>query len=75
MNAEMNFNYTHTSIDGDWMFSKEYEYGTPWDTILTDFLSFLSGIYGYDIKSKVEFETLEDKVNRLNEHFGDEQDW
>ena len=75
MSDEMNFSYTHNSIDGDWMFSTEYEYGTPWDTVLTDFISFLSGVYGYDIHKRVSFETVNDKLDRLNEQLGGEQDW
>jgi len=75
MNDEMNFRYSHESIDGEWIFSKDYEYGVSWDEVLRDFISFLSGIYGYDIKSKVSFETLNDKLDRINKLLGDEQDW
>lgn len=56
MSDEFYFSFTHTSDDGNWQFSKNYEYGTPWDTILKDFLDYLSGVYGYDIRSKVTVE-------------------
>ena len=55
MTDEFYFSFTHTSNDGNWQFSRNYEYGTPWDTILKDFLDFMSGVYGYDISKKVSF--------------------
>ena len=55
--------------DGNWSFSKTYDDATPWDTVLTDFLQFLSGVYGYDIRDKVSFETLEEKTERLSSMF------
>ena len=64
----MNFNSMHHT-DGEWAFSKAYDDATPWDTVLTDFLVFLSGVYGYDIRDKVSFETLEEKTERLSSMF------
>ena len=62
------FNYEHDE-DGSWAFSKAYDDATPWDTVLVDFLRFLSSIYGYDIRDKVSFETLEEKTERLSSMF------
>jgi hypothetical protein len=56
MTDEFYFAFTHTSDDGNWQFSKNYAYGTPWDTILQDFLDYLSGVYGYDLRKKVTVE-------------------
>ena len=55
MNDKMFFDFTHSSEDGNWTFNKNYDYGTQWSTVLTDFLNFLSGIYGYSIHNKVEY--------------------
>ena len=63
MTDEFYFCFTHRSEDGNWQFSRNYEYGTPWDEVLRDFIQYLSGIYGYDISDKVKYETLEDLVH------------
>ena len=55
MTDEFYFSFDHQSNDGNWRFSRSYEYGTPWDTVLEDFLDYLSGVYGYDINKKVSF--------------------
>ena len=31
-----------------------YEYATSWNDILSDFINFLSCVYGYDIRNKVD---------------------
>ena len=49
------FSFSHHSDDGNWNFDKNYPYGTPWSTVLTDFLSFLSGVYGYNVSERVEY--------------------
>jgi len=74
-NGTVRFGFTHISEDGDWNFDKYYEYGIPWDMVLNDFISFLSGIYGYDIRNKVKFETTEEKIERLSKELGEELDW
>ena len=71
----MRFGFTHNSSDGDWSFDNYYEDGTPWPVILRDFLSFLSGVYGYDIHKKVEYETLEERLERIQEGLSKEVDW
>ena len=55
MSDNFYFTFTHNSDDGNWEFSKNYPYGTSWDTVLTDFLSFMSGVYGYNIAEKVNY--------------------
>lgn len=62
MTAEFYFAFTHTSDDGNWQFSRNYEYGTPWDEVLKDFLDYLSGVYGYDINKKVSFTTQGEEI-------------
>ena len=49
------FSFSHQSSDGTWHFNKTYEYGTTWPTVLTHFLNFLSGVYGYNINGKVDY--------------------
>ena len=66
MSDEFYFSFDHQSSDGNWRFSRSYEYDTPWDTVLQDFLDYLSGVYGYDISKKVSFEGLQAKVERFN---------
>ena len=55
MTDKMYFDYSHVSEGGNWSFNKNYEYGTTWNTVLTDFLSYLSGIYGYNLHEKVTY--------------------
>ena len=55
MTDKMYFDYSHVSEEGNWCFNKHYEYGTTWNTVLTDFLSYLSGIYGYNLHEKVTY--------------------
>ena len=43
----------------------DFDVDCTWDTILTQFIHFLSSIYGYDISQSVQFETLEDKIRRI----------
>lgn len=52
---KMFFDFTHSSEDGNWTFTKNYDYGTKWSTVLTDFLSFMSGVYGYNLHEKVNY--------------------
>ena len=35
---------------------------SPWDVVLTEFISFLSSIYGYDISKSVDVQTLEQRM-------------
>ena len=51
----MFFSFTHSSEDGNWDFTKTYDYGTKWSTVLTDFLSFMSGVYGYNLHEQVDY--------------------
>lgn len=70
MTDEFYFSFTHTSNDGNWQFSRNYEYGTPWDDVLKDFLDFMSGVYGYDISKKVSFSPkLEERVELVQDRF------
>jgi len=62
MTDEFYFSFDHQSSDGNWRFSRNYEYGTPWDAVLKDFLDYLSGVYGYDISKKVAFTTQSEEI-------------
>ena len=53
---KMHFGFDHMSEEGNWTFNKSYDYGTRWSTVLTDFLSFMSGIYGYSLHEKVDYD-------------------
>ena len=48
------FSYQYSDDDRSWSFNRKYELGTPWDEVLKDYIDFLSSVYGYDIRSKVE---------------------
>lgn len=62
MNDTFYFSFDHQSSDGNWRFSRNYEYGTPWDEVLKDFIDYLSGVYGYDINKKVSFITQGEEI-------------
>lgn len=42
---------------------------TTWDKVLDEFISFLGSVYGYDIRDKVSYKTLFDKINELSEDY------
>ena len=52
---KMFFSFIHSSEDGNWDFNKTYDYGTTRDEVLTDFLSFMSGVYGYALHQAVSY--------------------
>lgn len=52
---KMFFSFIHSSEDGNWDFNKSYDYGTKWSTVFTDFLSFMSGVYGYNLHEQVDY--------------------
>ena len=80
-NDTMRFNFSHTSPDGDWSFDNYYEYGTPWDKVLTDFINFLSAAYGYDIRRYVEIKDFDVRLKEWTEtqkkkdECGDDKDY
>lgn len=47
--------------------SHDFDADCTWDAIVEQFLNFLSGIYGYNINDQVQYETLEDKIQRLRD--------
>lgn len=52
-----------------------YDDGITWQCIVRDFLGFLSGIYGYDISSRVQFESFDEGLERLREENNLSPDW
>lgn len=53
----------------------KYSDAITWQPVLRDFLSFLSGIYGYDIGKQVKFETFDEKMARIREENNLNSDW
>lgn len=45
----------------------DFDVDCTWDTVLRQFIQFLSGVYGYDISESVSYETLEEKLDRLRQ--------
>lgn len=45
------------------------EAATTWCVVLDEFLSFLSSVYGYDIRDKVKYKSLFDKMETLSEDY------
>ena len=48
------FTYQQKDEYGDWLCTRFYPEGSPWDVVLKDYITFLSSVYGYDISEKVE---------------------
>lgn len=62
-----------------YLFSVEQE-TTTWPELLDDFLNFISGVYGYDIKKSVRIEppnsfTSELEFGWKGEYFDEESTW
>lgn len=55
----------------------EFDEATTWDRVMDEFVSFLSGVYGYDIHRSVKYDTIEDKITKLREKgvLGDDDPW
>lgn len=77
----LSFNFTDNYTGQHASSSYQYEECTPWDNLLNDFVSFLSGVYGYDIHQyvkitdrtlKTEYEDDEDPWARLEMRFTEE---
>lgn len=45
-----------------------------WTVVLDDFLSFLSSVYGYDIRDQVEYLSYEEKLQALSKKHNLDQD-
>ena len=69
MNDDNYFSYQYSDDERNLSFHRKYEFDTPWDEVLKDYIDFLSFVYGYDIRDKVSFETLEEKTERLSSMF------
>ena len=52
----MFFSYADPTVGDQCSRTLTYEAGARWDDLLVDFVSFLSGIYGYDISKKIQIE-------------------
>lgn len=72
---EFTFQYRDTYPDQD-LFptetfaSKSVRFdGATWDKVLAEFIMFLSSVYGYDIKDKVSYKTVLDKIDELYEAY------
>jgi hypothetical protein len=50
-----------------------YDDGTTWCAVLRDFVQFLGHCYGYDISDQVQFESLDERLDRLTRRL-EEQD-
>lgn len=44
----------------------EFNEGATWDSVLREFLDFLSSIYGYDISKHVDVQTFEQRMSAFN---------
>lgn len=51
--------------------SIQFHDDTVWTTVLDNFLDFLSNVYGYDIRSQVEYLSYEEKMAKLRESLGE----
>lgn len=40
-----------------------------WDVVLTEFINFLSSVYGYDISRSVSFKSLDQKIAELSDKY------
>ena len=65
----------HFAIEDNVVRNLAYDSAITWDVVVSDFLNFLSGIYGYDISKQVQFESFDEKVDRIREENGFDSDW
>lgn len=42
---------------------------TTWDVVLTEFINFLSSVYGYDIHNSVKFLSFDEKLEKLKDKY------
>jgi hypothetical protein len=63
------------AIEDNVMRNLVYDSAITWDVVLRDFISFLSTVYGYDIGQQVQFESFNEKVDRIREENGFDSDW
>lgn len=55
-----NYNFAQETEDGTHItrsFSKTYDDFVSWDDVLTDYIEFLSFVYGYDLKKYIEIDS------------------
>lgn len=43
-----------------------FEDCAPWNAVLTDFIRFLEGIYGYNISEQVQMSTISERIAKSN---------
>lgn len=73
--SHVTYSHSDTASDKYYSFSGSYDFGTTWMELLEDYINFLSGIYGYDIREKVEFVDhweFNDKINQKYNSMFDE---
>lgn len=54
--------------------SMSFDEGITWDAVMREFVQFLGHCWGYDISEKVDYDTLEKKIDRLNKKLGEDDD-
>jgi hypothetical protein len=81
------FSFSYTDSEGDGVeypsFEEisqtvEFDDNTTWCAVLKAFIKFLSNAWGHDISDKVEYSTLQDKLQKLRDDgilWDDEEDW
>jgi hypothetical protein len=52
----LTYSYTDSSVGEHTTRTLQYENTTRWDDILEDFIGFLSCVYGYNIREKIQIE-------------------
>lgn len=75
----MEFQFIHRDVypEADGEFPNEtvntktvrFSDGTTWCKVMDEFISFIGSVYGYDIRDKVKYKSLADKLAELSEEY------